>query len=86
VTGVKLLTAQQVVDHLERHYGRKALPRTWRSYVYRGTAPPPDAYATVRGLLLDWQSQDLGPRPTPLWRIDTVDRWASTRENTERTP
>ncbi len=58
-----LLTVAEVAARLD------IKPVTWRSYVSRGTAPPPDA-------------PDLGrpeARRAPRWLTSTIDAWAPSR-------
>jgi hypothetical protein len=40
-------------------------PATWRSYVSRGEAPPPDGREAISG--------------TPWWRVSTIERWMRSR-------
>lgn len=55
-----LLTVRGVVDYLERRYGRRITPGTWRSYASRDQAP-----AAVRRIGREG-----------LWSPDDVDAWA----------
>jgi hypothetical protein len=40
-------------------------PGTWRAYVARGDAPPPDGREAISG--------------APWWRVSTVERWMRSR-------
>lgn len=76
----KLLTADGVAAVLREEYSRRMTARTWRTYVYRGDAPAPDAYATTAGIIpaAQYAKVPRDDRDRPLWKPTTVAHWATT--------